>query len=109
MSNKFCGNIGFKETLEIPEGSGIYRNVITEKGPYYGDILKNYKSWQTTNNHNDDSEISNTISIVSDPYALNAIGAMKYVVWLGQKFKIKSISVEFPRLVLTIGGLYNGQ
>jgi hypothetical protein len=34
---------------------------------------------------------------------------MRYVEFMGTKWKITNIEVQYPRLTLSIGGEYNGQ
>lgn len=102
---KFCGLIGFAETVEDPPG--IWTEKITER-TYYGDVTKNVRKLEAGESVNDDVNIANSISILADPYACEHIYAMRYVVWFGSKWKVKSVEVAYPRLNLTVGGLYNG-
>lgn len=103
---KFYGNIGFAPTVETEPG--IWEEKITER-PYYGDVIRNFMRTQSDAKVNDDLNISNQISIISDPYAALNFHAMKYVVFMGAKWKVESVEVQYPRLVLSIGGLYNEQ
>ena len=86
---------------------GIWEEQITERS-YYGELIRNTRRLQTTDKVNDDLTISNQISIVSDPYAINNFHAMKYAVLWGTKWKITSVEVQYPRLILEVGGVYNG-
>ena len=101
---KFYGKIGFFETTETEPG--IWEEVITEK-PYYGDITRNISRYQQTDNVNGSISINNTISIVADPYATNNFQNMIYVIFNGVKWHITSAEVEYPRIILSIGGLYS--
>lgn len=103
---KFYGKIGFGETVE--KSDGIWADTIVEKD-YYGDILKNVKRSEDAAKVNDDISISNQLSIVSDPYLTNHFHAIKYVTMFGTNWKVTSVEVQFPRLLLTLGGVYNGQ
>lgn len=102
---KFYGKIGYAETTETEPG--IWEEVITERD-YYGDIIKMTKRWQSSDQLNDNLEINNTISIIADPYATQHFHAMRYIVWMGASWKITSVEVQRPRLLLSIGGVYNG-
>lgn len=102
---KFHGPIGYSETKET--SPGVWTEVITERD-YYGEVIKNTASWQSTENINKDLVISNTISIVADQYANDNFSAMRYVNWMGTSWEIKNINVQRPRLQLMIGGIYNG-
>ena len=62
---------------------------------------------QNADQLNDNINIANEISIVADPYANGNFYAMRYVVFMGAKWKITNVRVAYPRLILTIGGIYN--
>lgn len=102
---KFYGSIGYAETAETKPG--VWEEVITER-KYFGDIMRNTRRLQTTDKLNDDITVSNEISIVADPFANQNFHLMRYVEFMGAKWKISNIEVQYPRLILTIGGLYNG-
>lgn len=105
---KFYGKIGFIETVESPADSGVYVERATERN-YFGDVLRNSRRWQTASDQkNDNLTIDNEISIVADPYALQNFHSMRYIEWMGTLWKIANVSVEYPRLTLSIGGEYNG-
>lgn len=105
---KFYGIIGFATTVEDPENPGVWNEEIVEKH-YSGDLIRNLRRLQTNSNSvNDNVTISNEISIVADPYAQENMYVMRYVVFKGAKWKIETVEVEYPRLKLSIGGLYNG-
>lgn len=101
---KWYGKIGYAETVETEPG--IWEEQITER-PYYGDIVRNTRRLQTSSNVNDNVNVSNEISIVADPYANQNFHAMRYVEFMGAKWKIETVEVQYPRLVLSIGGVYN--
>ncbi len=101
---KFYGNIGFAELKET--APGLWEEQITER-PYYGDLTRNLRRLQSASKVNDDVNISNEISIVADPFANENFHAMRYVEFMGTKWKIESVEVQYPRLILSIGGLYN--
>ena len=101
---KFCGVIGYAVTKETEPG--IWEEQIIEI-EYFGDVIKNSRRFSGSAKVNDDINISNQISIIADPFANNNFHAMKYVVFMGAKWKISEVTVQYPRLILTIGGLYN--
>ena len=102
---KFYGVIGYAETVET--SPGIWAEQITERS-YYGDIIKNVRNLQNTEYLNDNINVSNQISIVADPYAIANFHAIRYAEFMGTKWKVPSVDVQTPRLLLTLGGLYNG-
>ena len=101
---KFYGEIGYANIVETEPG--VWEEKIIKRN-YYGDIIRNTRSLQTSDNVNDNINISNEISIVADPYANENFHSMRYVYFMGAKWKITSIEVKYPRLILSIGGLYN--
>jgi len=101
---KFCGVIGYAVTKETEPG--IWEEQIVEV-EYFGDVIRNTRRINAPGKVNDDISISNQISIIADPFANNNYHAMKYVVFMGAKWKVSEVTVEYPRLILSIGGLYN--
>lgn len=102
---KFYGVIGFAETVETEPG--IWEEVITERN-YSGDLVRNSRNIQPSDSVNDNINISNEISIIADPYAEQNFHNMRFVKFMGTKWKIKNVEVLYPRLKLTVGGVYNG-
>lgn len=103
---KFYGLVGYAEMVEKMPGVWV-EDVITR--PYSGDLLSNGRSLQNSGNVNDNVSINNQISIVADPYATHNYHTMRYVEFMGTKWKITNVNVQYPRLVLTLGGVYNGE
>lgn len=102
---KFYGSVGYSETVET--APGVYTSRIIERD-HYGDLLRNISRWQAGNSLNDDLTINNQISIVADQYAYENFQSMKYVKFMGAKWKITNVEVQRPRLILSVGGVYNG-
>lgn len=102
---KFCGVIGFAMMVET--SPGVYSEEISER-VYYGDIIRNIRRLQSTDKVNDDINVTNEISIIADPYARQNMYMMRYVVYMNAKWKVSSVDVQYPRLILSLGGLYNG-
>ena len=103
---KYCGMIGYAGLVEIEPG--IWEDGITEREAI-GDMLSNYRSLENSGDINDNINIANKISIVADPYAINNFHSMRYATYMGAKWKITSVEVQYPRLILTMGGVYNGE
>lgn len=102
---KFYGKVGYAESAEI--SPGIWSGT-TEK-EYYGDVLNNSYRWQANSEANDDISLSSRISILADPYAFEHFQFIRYVEWMGAKWKVTSIEPAYPRIILTIGGVYNAE
>ncbi len=102
---KFYGKIGFADTVET--APGVWTEQIVERN-YFGDIIRNTRRLQSSDQLNDDINISNEFSIVADPYANNNFHSMRYIEFMGAKWKITNVEDRYPRLILTVGGVYNG-
>lgn len=103
---KWFGKIGYAETVET--SPGVWEDVITER-EYYGDVIKNNRRLQSSDKLNDDINVGNEISIISDPFANNNFHSMRYIEFMGNKWKITNVDVQYPRLILSLGGVYNGE
>ena len=103
---KFFGKIGYAKTVET--APGVWKEQITER-EYYGDMNRNTRRLQSTDQINDNINISNELSIVADPFANENFHSIRYVEYMGVKWKISDVEVQYPRLRLTIGGVYNEQ
>ena len=103
---KFYGAVGYAVTEESTPG--VWEERIVER-MYYGELIRNTRRLQTTEHLNDDINISNEISILADPFAYANFHSMRYVDFMGAKWKVMSVEVQYPRLILTVGGVYNGE
>ena len=104
---KFFGAIGYSETIELRPGVFIDR--ITERN-YYGELIRNTSRWVSSKESvNDDLSINNRVSILADPYAVDNFHSMKYIEFMGTKWKITDVEVQYPRLLLNVGGVWNGE
>lgn len=106
---KFCGVIGYCETVEgTGNAEGNWEDVVTEHISY-GDVLSNNRKYEPNSSSvNDDLNFSNRISIVADTYVWDHINTIKYLYWMGKRWKVTSVEIQRPRLILSIGGEYNG-
>ena len=102
---KFFGKVGFIHYEEFP--GSVFKEV-TEEKPYYGDVIKLSNRFERSDKLTDDITLSNEISIVADAFAYENFQYLRYVNYLGANWKIISATVERPRIVLQIGGVYNG-
>ena len=104
---KFYGEIGYGNTVEHPISSGIYVDTITEI-KYFGDVIKNIVRNNKGEKINNDISVNNSISIVADQQAIQHFFKIKYVRWAGVLWTITDVEVRNPRLILTLGSVYNG-
>lgn len=102
---KWRGVIGYAVTQETRPG--IHEETINEH-THSGEVLQNIRKLQSSGQVNDDIEVTNRISIVANPFARQNFHSMRYISFMGTKWKISSVQVKYPKLILTIGGVYNG-
>lgn len=102
---KFFGKIGFGETVET--APGVWEDQITQRD-YYGDVIRTAVKFQDADKVNKDLSVSNSISVVADAYANEHFFAIRYINWAGTLWTVSDVTVERPRLVLRLGGIYNG-
>lgn len=104
--SKYYGKIGYGITEETTPG--VWKSIIKEREAY-GDIFKNSKIAESSDKVVDNIKISNQISIIADPYAQQNFQNIKYATFMGTAWKVTSVEVQFPRLLLILGGVYNGE
>ena len=102
---KFFGVIGYGESVEtVP---GVWEDIIVEY-QYYGDVVRNSRKLDGESKVNYDLTVGNSISIVADAYAHEHFFAIRYIDWAGTLWTVSNVDVESPRLILRLGGVYNG-
>ena len=101
---RYHGYVGY--AIDVEAYPGVWEEQISEH-EYFGDVLKNRINMQQGSVVNAKITISNSISIIADPFAFEHVYAMRYVTYLGKKWSIVNVSIERPRIILTLGGLYN--
>lgn len=104
--SKWFGKIGYAVTAETEPG--IWEETIIER-KYFGDMTSDRRKRQNSGEVNDNINLANVISIIADPFAYQNCSNMAYVEIMGSKWKITDIEIQSPRLLLTVGGVYNGQ
>jgi len=103
---KFYGEIGYAATTETRPG--IWESVVEEK-KYDGDVLSFTRRWNNGDKVNDDVSISVQISIVADSYLINHMHCIRYVKMHDVAWEVVSITPQYPRLLLDLGGEYHGE
>ena len=106
IMTKWCGVVGFTDTVETEPGLWELR---VELRLYYGDLI--YDRWKRENSGgiNDNIDLSHQVSIVADPYAIDHCSSIVFVECMGEKGKVTNVEVQYPRLILSIGGVWNGK
>ena len=103
--NKWYGKVGYVETVEIEPGVWEERETVRT---YYGDLIRRSSKFQTSNGVNDNRDISVELSIMADSYADLHFSSIRYVEFGGVNWKVNTVEPRRPRLILGLGGEYNG-
>ena len=101
---KWYGTIGYMDLVETKPG--VWEEQIVEE-EYQGDLTRNVRRYDSAGQVNDNLNISNNISIIADPYVTNNFHKIRYAEFMGARWKVTSVEVQYPRLILTLGGVYN--
>lgn len=102
---KYSGKVGYGTSVET--APGVWKDAIVEK-PYFGDVIRNIRQLREGETANGSLSVNNSISIVADAYANQNFIAIRYVWWMGTTWTVTDVEVRSPRLLLTLGGVYNG-
>lgn len=103
--SKYVGMIGFGMNRETEPG--VWEDEVIER-KYRGDILKNNQHFAVGGTTSGELRISNHFSILCDSFAFDHVSDIRYLEWRGNRWMVDSIEIEYPRLIMTIGGIYNG-
>ena len=104
---RFYGQVGYGNSVETPPGSGVWKNDMVEFS-YRGDVVRKSRTLDSGEKINNDITIGNSISIVADQYAYEHFAKIKYVRWAGVNWIVTTVEVQSPRLILSLGSVYNG-
>lgn len=102
---KFFGKVGYGHPVD--NQNGVWEDAITEK-KLYGDVVRDSRRLASAQQVNSDLTVGNTISVVADAYASENFFAIRYVEWVGALWTVTNVEVQSPRLILWLGGVYNG-
>ena len=106
---RFYGPVGYcMPEYENPDDPGVWVPAETTERNYYGTILKHNRKWDQGQSVNDDLNVTNRISIVADDYAFEHCSSIRYVRWMDANWKVQSVDIARPRIVLNLGGVWNG-
>lgn len=103
---RYFGNVGYVVYMET--APSVHKEQVTER-PYYGDVLSMNRRLEKGEGVNDNVEIGNQFSILADAYAYENFASIRYITWMGQRWKVSKVTVQRPRLLIDIGGVWNGR
>lgn len=103
---KYYGDIGYSVTEQTD--LGVYETKVISRS-HYGEVERSFREYNVSDLINDDFNVNNTLSIIADKFALENFHRIIYAEWFGVKWKVKSVEVQHPRLILSLGGVYNAE
>lgn len=107
--NKYHGKVGYSVTEKSTRNPGIWEETIIER-EYKGDIIKQISKWNVSgNSSNDNLGLNGQISIVADAFAYENFSHIKFIVHMGAAWKVEMAEPKSPRIILTLGGVWNGE
>lgn len=102
---KFFGTIGL--VIMEQTAPGVYMPKTVTKS-CYGEVLNVTKRWQgAAEQVNDNLNIDSRISILSNKFLTENLSHIRFVEWMGALWKVTSVELSYPRIILSIGGVYN--
>mgnify|MGYP003403774312 CR=1 FL=1 len=104
---KFFGEVGYGHAIEEPPGSGVWKDVMVAR-EYFGEVLRNTRKLDSGESLNSDISVGNSISIVADAFAIEHFMKIKYIRWMGVLWTVTTVEPKHPRLILSLGEVYNG-
>ena len=105
---KYSGMLGYVMSAK-EDPPGIWKpSAVVEKlgrGDLFGQTINN----EDVGGLSDGITINNQLSIIMDPFVNKNLESLKYVILYGTRWEIKSMTINRPRIILTLGGVYNGE
>lgn len=102
---RFTGLVGYvTQEQSVP---GVWSPVENSK-MMKGDIIRQSSSSQNGDKVNSDITLSHRVSLLGDAYAFGNYYTIKWVQLDGRKWQVSSVELQRPRIIVTLGGLWNG-
>ena len=105
---KFYGQLGYAPSEEVETQPGVFVTKPIERN-VTGELIKNSRRLESSDKVINNIVLSNQVSIIADAYAKQNFQNIKYIKFMGAAWKVTNIEVQYPRLILTLGGVYNGE
>lgn len=102
---RFYDKVGY--AVRVNPVKGVWTDDIVERY-YKGEVKSLTKYREEGEQVNDNVRLNKRIEILADAFAFENFFNIKYVSWAGTLWIVQSVDVSRPRLILTLGGVYNG-
>lgn len=103
----YYGRIGYVSTSQDPDHPTTWNESVSWR--YYpGELSALSHRWMNSaEDSNSNINITNKLSIIADPYMCQNASAIRYVELMGSAWYVDSIQIEYPRIILSVGGVAN--
>lgn len=101
---RYYGTVGYVVTEET--SPGVWTET-TRKRKLRGDILTSSRRFEHGLGTNDNLVLSTRLSIVADKFVKENFSTIRWVEYLGVKWKVTNAELLYPRIILSLGERYN--
>lgn len=102
---KYAGKVGFATQTET--SPGVWEDVTVER-LMKGDVIRANTTISMDGKVNGDVTFNHRVSLVGASLPLMEYYNIKYITLDGYKWEVKSIEIQRPRIIVTLGGMWNG-
>lgn len=103
---RYYGKVGY--AIPTKTAPGVITEKIVERA-YKGSIVNNSRRLESGTGINDNIRVSNDLDILADAFAYQNFHSIRYATYMGSRWKVDAVEVRRPRLILSLGGVYNGE
>lgn len=102
---RFAGLVGYVTQEETSPGiwSSVEKSVMMK-----GELIRQSSNNRDAGKVNSDITLNHRVSLMGDSYSFDNYYNIKWVMVDKVKWEVSSIEIQRPRLILAIGGLWNG-
>lgn len=105
---KFSGKAGFRID-DVETEHGVYEPIVVVKAIKGSVVINHYQHQNSDKSTIDNVRITNQLSIVANQFLNEHISNLMYIEFQGVKWKVESFDIRPPRVVVSLGGVYNEQ
>lgn len=102
---RYSGLVGYGQQVEVEPGVWDTED---KEVMMKGDLLRQNANIQDSG-INDKVSLNHRVSLIGDAYAFDNYYNMKWVTVNGFKWAVSAIELQRPRLIVTLGGIWNGE
>lgn len=103
---RYSGLVGYVTQEEtVPGVWSPVENPRTMKG----EIIRQSSTNPDHGKINSDISLNHRVSLWGDAYAFDSYYAIKWIQIDGRKWEVTSVEIKRPRIIVTVGGLWNAQ